>query len=167
MAFEIDDGPRIDTREERPTLGIRLVTPFRGMLAVRDALIAELAAWLDTHGVEPGGPFFLRLHRVDMAGDMEIEVGVLDTSSADAGDDRVRADEAPAGDYAALAYRGSSMTANKTLLAWAPEHGRRFDADPDSGAWAGRFEILRTDPRVEKRKTAWTIELAFLLRPAD
>lgn len=39
-----------------------------------------------------------------------------------------------------------------------------FDSDPESGSWAGRFEILRTDPRVEKRKTAWTVELAFLLR---
>jgi hypothetical protein len=166
MAFDIQDGPRIEAREARPTLGIRLVTPFRGMLAVRDALIAELAAWLAERDIEPGGPFFLRLHTVDMAGDMDIEVGVLDTPAADAEGGRVRAGEAPAGDYALLAYRGSSMTANKTLLAWAPEQGRVFDSDPESGAWAGRFEILRTDPRLEKRKTAWTIELAFLLRPA-
>ncbi|MEV4738254.1 MULTISPECIES: GyrI-like domain-containing protein [unclassified Microbacterium] len=166
MGFDIEDGPRIEARADRPTVGIRLVTPFRGMLAVRDDLIAELALWLADREIEPGGPFFLRLHRVDMAGDMDIEVGVLDTSAADAGDERVRSGTAPAGDYALLAYRGSSMTANKTLLAWAPGQGRTFDSDPESGVWAGRFEILRTDPRVEKRKTAWTVELAFLLRPA-
>lgn len=163
--LDIQDGPRIEHRPERPTLGIRLVTPFRGMLAVRDSLIDELAQWLDEHGVEPGGPFFLRLHAVDMAGDMDIEVGVLDTTAADSSAGRVREGSAPAGDYALLAYRGSSMQANKALLAWAPEQGRRFDADPKTGAWAGRFEILRTDPRIERRKTRWIVELAFLLEP--
>ncbi|MCM3781081.1 GyrI-like domain-containing protein [Microbacterium hydrocarbonoxydans] len=164
MAFEIHDGPRIETRPERQTLGIRIVTPFRGMLAVRDSLIAELSAWLAARRIEVGGPFFLRLHTVDMAGDMEIEVGVLDASVV-SDDDRVRTGSAPAGDYAIIAYRGSSMQANKTLLAWAPEQGRRFDTDPASGRWGGRFEILRADPRKEPRKTAWTVELAFLVKP--
>lgn len=161
--LDIQDGPRIEHRPERPTLGIRLVTPFRGVLAVRDSLIDELARWLDEHGVEPGGPFFLRLHTLDMAGDMDIEVGVLDTTVEVSGSERVRAGSAPAGDYALLAYRGSSMQANKALLAWVPEQSRRFDADPETGAWAGRLEILRTDPRIERRKTRWTVELAFLL----
>ncbi|MFF7293889.1 hypothetical protein ACFY9N_15270 [Microbacterium sp. NPDC008134] len=162
MAFEVVDGPRIEARAERPSLGIRIVTPFRGMLAVRDALITELSSWLDDHHVAAGGPFFLRLHRVDMAGDMEIEVGLLDTIAP--GDERVRAGSSPAGEYAVLAYRGSSMQANRMLLTWAPAQSREFAAEPQSGEWDGRFEILRTDPRVERRKTAWTTELAFLLR---
>ena len=45
----------------------------------------------------------------------------------------------------------------------AAKLSRGFDTDPPSGAWAGRFEILRTDPRLERRKTQWTVELAFLL----
>ena len=162
MAFELVDDPRIEARAERPSLGIRIVTPFRGMLAVRDALIAEMSSWLHTHRIDAGGPFFLRLHHVDMAGDMEIEVGVLDTVAP--GDARVRAGSAPAGDYAVLAYRGSSMQANRMLLNWAPAQGREFSTEPRSGEWDGRFEILRTDPRTERRKTAWTTELAFLLR---
>ena len=173
MAFDVEDGPRIRRSPERPTLGIRLVTPFRGMLAVRDALIAELSEWMATRGVEAAGPFFLRLHTVDMSADMDIEVGVLDTidgadgsDGSDGSDGRVRAGAVPAGDYALLAYRGSSLQANRMLLAWAPEQGRRFDADLASGAWAGRLEILKTDPRTEPRKTRWTIELAFLLEPA-
>ncbi|MFJ4225872.1 hypothetical protein [Microbacterium sp. NPDC089695] len=165
MAFDILQGPLVEHRASQPTLGIRVITPFRGMLAVRDALISELAGWLHARRIEPRGPFFLRLHTIDMAGDMDIEVGVFDDHGADDADDRVRVGEAPAGDYGVLAYRGSSMTANKSLLAWVPENDRGFDADPATGAWAGRFEILRTDPRREKRKTAWTIELAFLLDP--
>jgi effector-binding domain-containing protein len=162
MTFEVIDGPRIAVRDELPTLGIRVITPFRGMLAVRDALIAELTAWLDARGIAPGGPFYLRLHVVDMGGDMDIEVGVLDT--VDPGDERVRPGTAPAGEYGILAYTGSSMQANRGLLGWVDQTGRTFDTDPTTGAWAGRFEIIRTDPRSEKRKTRWTIELAFLLR---
>lgn len=100
--MELLDGPRVAHRPETPTLGIRVVTPFRGMLAVRDRLLAELGAWLAERGIETDGPFFLRLHVVDMTADMDIEVGVLDIE--DAGDDRVRPSSAPAGDYALLAY---------------------------------------------------------------
>lgn len=162
MTFDVIDGPSVEYRSEVPTVGIRLVTPFRGMLGVRDQLLAEMALWLDDQGVSTPGPFFLRLHRVDMSADMEIEVGVLGVEHL--GDDRVRPGVQPAGDYAFLAYRGSSMQANRMLLGWAEDAGRNFDADAESGQWGGRFEILRTDPRIERRKTAWTVELAFLLR---
>lgn len=161
MPLEIIDGPRIERRAQTPTLGIRVVTPFRGMLAKRDALLAELAQWFAAHGVEPDGPFFLRLHVIDMAGDMDIEVGAL--AIGHPGDDRVRQGSAPAGDYAVLAYRGSSMQANRMLLNWPETVDRHFAADPESASWDGRFEIIRTDPRAERRKTAWTVELAFLL----
>jgi len=161
MTLVVSDGPRIEHRDAVPTVGIRLVTPFRGMLGVRDLLLAELAAWLTERDVRTDGPFFLRLHKVDMAADMDIEVGVMGVTSD--GDERVRPGAAPAGDYALLAYRGSSLQANRMLQEWVGETERRFDTDPPSGAWAGRFEILRTDPRLERRKTQWTVELAFLL----
>jgi len=162
MTFDVHDGPRVDERSETPTVGIRVVTPFRGMLGTRDRLLAELVSWLDGRGIEPDGPFFLRLHVIDMAGDMDIEVGALGVD--DPGDDRVRPGSQPSGDYAVLAYRGSSMQANRMLLAWPEGIGREFDADPESAAWAGRFEIYRTDPRTERRKTTWLVELAFRLR---
>lgn len=161
MVFEVGDGPRIERREAVPTVGIRLVTPFRGMLGTRDRLLEELFAWLGDREVEPAGPFYLRLHVVDMAADMEIEVGVFGVDHP--GDERVAPGEQPAGDYALLAYRGSSLQANRMLLGWVEGSERRFDADAATGAWAGRFEILRTDPRIERRKTSWTTELAFLL----
>jgi effector-binding domain-containing protein len=163
MTFEVHDGPRVDDRSETPTVGIRVVTPFRGMLGTRDRLLAELVSWLGERGIEPDGPFFLRLHVIDMTGDMDIEVGALGVD--DPGDDRVRRGTQPAGDYAVLAYRGSSMQANRMLLAWPAGIGREFDADPESASWAGRFEIYRTDPRTERRKTTWLVELAFRLRP--
>lgn len=162
MAFEVVDGPRVVDRAESPTAGIRLTTPFRGMLAVRDQLIEELAGWLTARGLEADGPFFLRLLHVDMAGDMEIEVGVVGIDVQ--GDGRVSPGVMPAGNYASLAYRGSSLQANRLLLEWSASRGHSFDAAAETGDWAGRFEILWTDPRVERRKTKWIIELAFLLR---
>jgi len=161
MTFDVNDGPRIEHRKAVPTLGIRLVTPFRGMLGTRDRLLDELFSWLEDHELQGEGPFYLRLHVVDMAADMEIEVGVMGVAAD--GDERVRPGTIPAGDYALLVYRGSSLQANRMLLGWVDASDRRFDADQTTGAWAGRFEILRTDPRLERRKTAWTTELAFLL----
>jgi hypothetical protein len=45
------DGPRVESRGSRPTLGIRKRTPFRGMLAVRDRLLT-LTNWMQANDVE-------------------------------------------------------------------------------------------------------------------
>ena len=60
-----------------PYMGIRVVTAFRGMFKVRDELLSELYGWFDGQGVTAIGPFFLRLHVVDMEGPMDIEVGAI------------------------------------------------------------------------------------------
>jgi effector-binding domain-containing protein len=162
--LDIVSGPGLQSRPAVPTLGIRETVPFRTMLSNRDRLLAELIAWLDEHGVEPAGPFFLRLHVVDMSDQMQIEVGVA--GSSDATDDRVQAGVLPAGDYAVLAYRAKSMAANRALHAWVQEQGLQLDTWPDPGgeAFASRCEIYLTDPRTEPRKTRWVVELAFLTR---
>ena len=157
-------GPRTETRREVATLGIRETVPFRTMLSNRDRLLAELITWLTDHEVEPAGHFFLRLHVVDMSGPMDIEVGVA--ASSDDADDRVRPGVIPAGDYAVLAYRAKSMAANRRLHAWVREQGLELDSRTDAGgeAFASRCEIYLTDPRTERLKTRWVVELAFLTR---
>ena len=45
--MEIITPPAVVECASQYTLGIRLVPPFRGMLAVRDQLLDELLAWLD------------------------------------------------------------------------------------------------------------------------
>lgn len=162
--LDVVSGPRLETRSEVVTLGIRESVPFRTMLSNRDRLLAELLAWLTEHGVEPSGPFFLRLHVVDMAGLMDIEVGVA--GAIDAADERVRAGVLPAGDYAVLAYRAKSMAANRRLHAWVQEQGLVLDTrqQSDGEAFACRCETYLTDPRSEPRKTRWVVELAFKVR---
>ena len=162
--LDIVSGPRLERRPEVATLGIRETVPFRTMLSHRDRLLAELIQWLTDHGVEPEGPFFLRLHVVDMSDLMDIEVGVAGAS--DDADGRVQAGTLPAGDYAVLAYRVKSLAANRLLHRWVREQGLVLDTrpDPHGEAFACRCETYLTDPRTEKRKKLWVVELAFLTR---
>ena len=109
---DVVEPPRVETRPATRTLGIREVVPYRTMLANRDRLLTELLAWFSERGIEPDGPFFLRLHVVDMAGLMHIEVGAVSDAAPD---DRVTAGELPAGRYAVLDYRATSLAANRRV----------------------------------------------------
>lgn len=162
--LDIVNGPRLEHRWEVPTLGIRETVPFRTMLANRDRLLAELIGWLADHGVDPAGPFFLRLHVVNMSDLMDVEVGV--SGATGTGDERVKAGSLPAGDYAVLAYRAKSLAANRRLHDWVREQGLELDTHPHprGEAFTSRCEIYLTDPRTEPRKTRWVVELAFMTR---
>jgi effector-binding domain-containing protein len=164
--MEIIDGPAVVERPSQHTLGIRLTTPFRGMLGVRDQLLDELFGWLDGHQLADAGDSFLRLNVIDMDGPMDLEVGVITGSRYD-GDDRVHPGEFPAGRYAALTYQNHARRANKTLLDWVSSEGLELDRhdEPEGDAFACRYEVYRTDPRSQPRKTQWVVELN--LRLAD
>jgi effector-binding domain-containing protein len=157
---ELIEPPRVVQRPEMTCLGIRVITPFRGMLHERDVLLNELIDWLDNHNVEKFGEFFLRLHVIDMNGPMDLEVGVI-TPELIAGDARVRPSTIPAGRYATLTYRNHALRANRALIEWAGEQGIPFDRwDEEAGDHlACRYEAYRTDPRTESRKTKWEVEL--------
>jgi effector-binding domain-containing protein len=167
LIVDVVSGPRVEERPLTVTLGIRETVPFRTMLSNRDRLLAELIEWLRAKHLEVVGPFFLRLHVVDMAGLMDIEVGVVvDVQETAEEDERVRRGILPAGRYAALAYRASSLGANRMLHQWVSEHELAYDCHqvPDGDAFAARCEFYLTDPRNESRKTRWLVELAFLLQ---
>lgn len=159
--------PRIEERPAVDYVGIRVVTPFRGMLRVRDDLMADLIAWLDAHGVGAAGPLFFRLHVIDMDGPMDIEVGAVTAGPVAGGGDQVRKGSLPAGRYATLTYRNHSLRANKALLHWVRDNrvplDRRETSEGD--AFGCRYEAYLTDPRTEPRKTKWETELS--MRVAD
>ncbi|HLX20531.1 MAG TPA: GyrI-like domain-containing protein [Gaiellaceae bacterium] len=146
--IEIVTPPRVETRLEIPTFGIREVTPYRGLLKRADELLREARA----SGIEPVGFGYLRLYVVDMSGDMEIESGfVVDPAEANG--------SFPAGDYAALTYRGTGIPATKALFAWVDEQGVELDRKGDT--FACRYERFLTDPKVEPRKKQRDIEVAM------
>lgn len=164
--MEIIEGPSIVDKPDRFCVGIRTVTPFRGMFAVRDKLMGELYAWLDERDVAFGHTFF-RLHVVDMDGPMDIEVGVVTSAAAvqDENETRIRAGVLPAGRYAALTYVNHGRRANGTLIDWVREQGLMLDCTkiPEGDQFACRYEAYLTDPRSERMKTRWRIELAIRL----
>jgi effector-binding domain-containing protein len=155
---------KIDYREETPTLGIRITTPFRGMFAQVDKLRKELANWFAVQGIAPQGLPFLRYYVIDMEGDMEIEYGFCVTEPL-IGDERVQAGALPAGRYASLIYSGSGLQGNKALIQYIRDNDLPVDRwdDPKGDAFRCRYEMYMTDPKVEPRKTKWDIEVAFKL----
>jgi len=162
--MDLISPPSVDYRAACPTLGIRVIVPFRGMLAVRDQLWSELFAWLDARGIVDVGSAFLRLNVIDMQGMMDMEAGVMTSSTIEA-DDRVRPGEMPAGLYATLTYRDHSMRANKMLLGWVAENNIRLaKGESDAGdVFDCRYELVTSDIRTERRKTKWVVQLNMLV----
>jgi effector-binding domain-containing protein len=159
---ELVRPPRVELLPERPYVGIRVVTPFRGMLRVRDELLRELRKWVELSETEVVGHGFLRLHVIDMSGPMDLEVGFV-TSERCEGDGRVRADVLPSGHYATLTYKDHSMRANRALIEWARDNHVEFDRRnvAEGDHFACRYEAYLTDPKLEPRKTRQEVELAF------
>jgi effector-binding domain-containing protein len=159
---EIIEPARVEQRPERMYVGIRVVTPFRGMLKVRDELLREVHTWIEESGTETIGYGFLRLHVIDMNGPMDLEAGYFTRGPCE-GEGRIQPGRTPAGRYATLTYRDHALRANRALIEWARDNGVEFDRhdEPPGDAFACRYEAFLTDPRLEPRKTKWAVELAF------
>jgi effector-binding domain-containing protein len=156
--------PKIAFREQRLTMGIRTIAPFRGMFAVRDDLLKELRIWVQKHGIAEVGPYFLRYHVIDMDGPMDIEVGYVVSKHLE-GDGRVTPSVLPAGNYASLIYSRYAMRGNKALINWIKQNNIAWDRwnDPAGDAFGCRYEAYLTDYRIEPRKSKWEVELAIKL----
>jgi len=156
--------PKVDNRCEISYMGIRTRVPMKGMSATVTLLFKEMANWVKRSGSEPSGPPFLRFHVIDMAGEMDIEVGIPLATLVPA-DGRVCAGVLPAGCYASLIYSGSGMAGNKALIEWAKANNLAWDRwdDARGDAFRCRYESYLTDPRIEPRKTKWEVEVAIKL----
>jgi hypothetical protein len=137
---------------------------MKGMSRVVDKLMKELSAWVKQQGIEPSGPPFLRYHVIDMAADMDIEVGVP-IIAPHPGDARIAPGILPAGRYASLIYTGSGLAGNKALIEWARAKHLAWDRwdDVKGDGFGCRYEAFLTDPKNEPRKTRWEVEVAIKL----
>jgi effector-binding domain-containing protein len=132
-----------------------------GWLAERDIP----PAWRAQQGADPVGLPFWKYNVIDMARELEVEVGVPVAAAVD-GDDRVLAGVLPAGRYATLRYTGHPdglIGVTAFLLEWAARQHLAFDAEPGAGGdhWAARLEVYETDPDPDLSK--WTTQLLFRL----
>jgi effector-binding domain-containing protein len=156
--------PKIDTRPKQNYMGIRTITPFKGMSREIGKLSDRMNAWVDEHNVKPAGPPFLRYHVIDMRGFMDIEFCFpVRRALPDNGD--VKAGVLPAGRYASLVFSGGGVSGNRALIEWVRAEGLDFDRwDTEQGDnFRGRYETYLTDPDVEPRKSKWEIEVAIKL----
>lgn len=163
--MDIVEPARVEERAEIPYVGIRVITPFRGMLAARDRLLAEARTGIKEAGLETVGYGFLRLHVIDMDGPMDLEAGYFTPEPMDTGHPKLRPGSMAAGRYATMSYQNHAYRANQVLQDWVRDNGLVLDRRtvPEGDAFACRYEAFWTNPAVEPRKTRWTVELSMLL----
>jgi effector-binding domain-containing protein len=158
--------PKLDERPDQHYMGIRTQVPMQQLGTVIPQLNGEVFAWLNKQGEAPAGAPFIRYHVIDMADNMDIELGVP-VANAIAGDERVRPGVFPAGRYGALVYTGvqNGMQGNKALLDWGAEQGIVWDTyQSDKGdGFGARYESFLTEPEDEPDMAKWETEVAIRL----
>ncbi len=158
--------PRVEMRLEQPYLAIRTSVTLQAFGAAIPKLTGEVLAWMAARGIEPAGPSLVRFRVIDMARELDLDIGVL-LAAPQAGDERVQAGSVPAGRYAVLTYTGvdQGMEGNRALLEWCAQQGLKLDQwHTDKGdAFGGRFEFLLTNPDVEPDMARWETEVCFRL----
>jgi effector-binding domain-containing protein len=127
--------------------------------------IGEIFGWLAARRAAPAGPPFWKYNVIDMAGEMEVEVGVPTVDEV-LGDERVRPHVLPAGRYAVAHHIGhpdSLEEATRELLEWGEAHGIAWDiARSDEGdRWAARVEEYLSSPEDEPDMEKWQTNLIF------
>ena len=157
--------PKLEDRDEQHYAGLRTQVPMQALKKVIPQLLGEVFAWLEEQGVTPAGAPFIRYHVVDMAGSMDVELGVP-VATAVQGDGRVSPGVIPAGRYATLVYSGvTGIKGNKALLEWAVKNDITWDRwdDEHGDAFGARVEYFLTDPAEEPDKKKWETEVAIRL----
>ncbi|RYZ28981.1 MAG: AraC family transcriptional regulator [Propionibacteriaceae bacterium] len=153
-------------RPARPAVTVTRTVTMATLHEMADA-VPPLLDWLTAHGRVPAGPPFLRYLVIDMAADMVVQAGVpVDTPVE--GDEHVKPDELPAGDYLTTVHVGpyeGLYGATGALLAYAGRQGLKLDHHPsDAGdVWVSRLEWYETDPLVEPDPARWTTRLEMKL----
>jgi effector-binding domain-containing protein len=159
--------PKLEDRAEQQYVGIRTQVPPSKFKKIIPQFLDELFAWVGKHGMEPAGAPFMRYHVINMAGNMDVELGVP-VATAVQGDGRVAPGVIPAGRYASLVYSGvTGIQGNKALIEWAVKNNIAWDRwdDPNGDAFRSRVEYFLTNPEDEPDRKKWETEVA--IRVAD
>ena len=156
--------PRLEERAEQPYVGIRTQTTMRKLGKAIPQTLAELYAWCGERGITPDAAPFLRYHVIDMARELDIELGVP-VATPHPGEGRVAPGVLPAGRYAALVYTGvkNGIAGNKALLDWGAAQGLTWDKwDTGKGdGFGARIEAFLTAPEEEPDPAKWETEVAI------
>jgi effector-binding domain-containing protein len=158
--------PEIETRAETPYAAVRTLVTWAEVAGL-GRYFEQVFGWLGARGLEPAGTPFFRYNVIDMARELQIDVGVPVAEAAH-GDDGMVTGVLPAGRYATLMHVGHPSElagVNKTLLDWAAGQGLTWDMSTGEGGehWAARVEFYLTNPAEEPDMNKWVTQLAFRL----
>ncbi len=158
--------PKLEQRAEQPYMGIRSSVTISQIGTMLPPLIGELFAWLGQRHATPVGAPFFRYRVIDMAGQIEVDVGVP-VAAVLPGDGRVFSDTLPAGLYATVIHTGNPgqlVDANAALQKWGGRNAIKWREAPlDRGTeWASRLEIYLTDPAKQPDPDKWQTEISYL-----
>jgi effector-binding domain-containing protein len=171
------DEPRIEQRDAVPYLAIAIAGPTADLQRQMDEAFPDLFGRLEALGIAPAGAPFIRYGVFQPEGRFALDVAVP-VADGSAGDDRLRAGELPAGDYAVHLHRGAYTgttprwegrdlaAAHTHVHMWADRAGLAFPfATADDGAeeMVAVVERYLVGPPLEDDVEKWETELAYLL----
>lgn len=160
--------PEIVDRDDVPYAFMAFIVTPEGLPRAVGRGLADLERRLETAGSPPAGPGFINYRRIDMAGTLDIEIGVP-VMMIDASDERIRHGILPGGHYARVRWTGDYdglRTVNAVLIGWAAQTGVEWDSTlgPDGERFACRLETYETGPMDIADPARWTTEVAIRVR---
>ena len=159
--------PELVSREVQPYASITNVVPMGSLGEQLPPQIGEVFGWLAARGIQPAGPPFWKYNRIDMDGDLEVEVGVP-TAEQISGDERVQGHLLPGGNYVLAEHVGHPdklVGTTGELLDWARANGLRWDMSEsnDGEICVARVEEYLSDPISQPEMDKWQTNLIFKL----
>ena len=159
--------PQIQERAAQHYAGIPVTVAMDGLASAIDSGYAELFGWLGSQGIPPAGAPLIRYLVIEMAGELQIELGVPVAAPVTASG-RIQPGTLPEGRYAVLRHTGpydGLIASNAALLRWAQETGIEFDTwdTPQGSAWRSRVEHYLTDPSQEPDPAKLETDVAILI----
>ena len=165
-------APEISERAAQPYFAVATQCRRDEIGAKVSALLDELHAWFERHGVTPNGPQVIRYRVVDYnTGNVKIEVGLPVETDNRPADSRIQSGEIPAGRYVTVVHAGpyeSLVNTTAALLAWARENRMvlEFKDHEKASQWGCRVERYLVAPPDESRPERWRTEIDILLSDA-
>lgn len=160
--------PVVQERPAQQYVGITSTVLMRELGERLPPIAPQLFRWLAAQGIEPAGPVFWKYNVIDMAAELEVEVGVPVVGLVP-GDDRVRPGVLPGGQYVVARHVGHPdglEAATGELLDWAQARGLTWDTTEVDGKtrWGARLEEYLNGPDDQPDMDKWETDLVFRLK---
>jgi effector-binding domain-containing protein len=158
--------PQIQARTAQHYAAIPMTVTMAGLSGAVDEGFPELFGWLAGQGIAPAAAPFIRYLVIDMAAELQIELGVP-VAAPVTGAGRIQPGTLPGGRYVVLRHTGpydGLIAANAAVQQWAGE--REVEFDTQGAAWRGRVEHYLTDPTQEPDPAKWETDVAYLVKEA-